>query len=105
MPLQVPNRLSISVGTVAETREETNVRNLYENLQSLPILQGRLIEGVTTNTSGFNINHGLGRAWRGFFVTHSSLSVNIWAPAAQADETKYLTLDADQNTTVDLWVF
>lgn len=105
MTLSAPNRLNLVQKDVPGTKEETNLRSLFEYIKSIDIMSGRLIEEITTSTSGFNVNHGLQRKWRGFFITKCNTSVQVWAPAVQADSSKYLTLDSDAATTIDIWVF
>lgn len=105
MGINSPNRFSASMGNAAQTREETNLSTLFEHLQTVPIVQGRLVKDVTTSTSGFEVPHGLGRTWQGFIVVKSIADINVWANSTQTNSNRYITLDASAASIVSLWVF
>lgn len=88
-----------------------------------PILDGRLIELVTDaqghevpltlNGAGSfqNIEHKLGRAYRGWWLVNVNGRARVWedpavpSAAANPDVTKYLRLQSDAAITLKLWVF
>lgn len=106
MGLNVPNRFAAQAKDAAGSREEYNLASLYNHLQSMPILSGRLVQGVITDTAGFNIAHGLERKWQGFILVNSDADVRVWATSAQTDKSIYINLDASASSvTIDLWVF
>lgn len=104
MTLSAPNRLNLVQKDVPGTKEETNLRSLFEHIKSSEIVNGRLIEDINITTAGTTVNHGLGRIWSGWFVVDNTADVRVWS-VPSADEKKYLMLDASGTATIAIWVF
>lgn len=89
-----------------EVRDLQNaVSKVFLELLQVPFLNGRLIKDVTVTSSGFDLEHGLGRAWTGWFMTKRNNSAEVWDQSTQPDKTKFIRLDATSSTTFDIWVF
>lgn len=88
-------------------RLEDAVDDVVRPLSSNPLLDGRLIEGVAI-TSGTTklVDHGLGRAWRGWYVVDRNANANVYRDtASRAEASRQLALLASATVTVTLWVF
>jgi len=68
------------------------------------ILDGRMVTGVSVATSATNVNHGLGRAYRGWIVVGNNTDCRVWSPST-SDTTKIIVLQSSAATTLSLWVF
>lgn len=80
---------------------------VFRDIVSKEVLDGRLIENIaiTTGTEK-TINHGLGRAIRGWIVTRTSAGATVWD--SQSNNTTpraTLVLNASANVTISIWVF
>jgi hypothetical protein len=81
---------------------QSNIEELVGQIQSSIFFDGRLLTGVTINTSDTVINHLLGREPRGFIVVKLLNNSVIWQTSSSK---RTLTLRASAQTTIDLWVF
>lgn len=93
----------------SQTAEQSFVSNsastLVSALNSINILDGLLIEGIELDTTGISIEHGLGRAWRGWCLVDIDTSATVYR-ASSEDETVLIKLRASSGTpTVSIWVF
>jgi hypothetical protein len=87
-------------------RLQTSIDDISRQASLVELTNGRLIENVALSTSDTHIVHGLGRAFRGWFVIRISAAGTILEAATQADTTKFLSLKASAGTpTVSVWVF
>lgn len=73
-------------------------------LLSIPLLDGRLIEGLILDSVGVDVEHKLARAVRGWLIVDIDDFATV-IRSASADETKLLRLTASATVTVSLWVF
>lgn len=81
-----------------------NIAEFVKPLENNPILDGRVLSGVSIGTSATNIPHKLGRPWVGWFVISRTSGV-VPYEGTQLNTTDYLTLQAASAITVDLYVF
>ncbi len=89
-------------------RAQDNVQVFAEFLQSIPWLDGVLIEGVTINAGTTLVEHKLGREWRGWWLTDSSGTVGLQPSSlstSTADRSKFIEFVAGVPQTVNIWVF
>lgn len=87
-------------------RLQTSLEDLLRRQSKIELTDGRLIENVAISTTITEVVHGLGRVFRGWFVTRRSTSAVIFETTAQTDTSKFLSLVSSAGTpTVSLWVF
>lgn len=84
---------------------QENVGAVVDVLSQIPILDGVLLEQITLTTGAANqVEHRLGREYRGFLVVSSSADSTFW----NVDTTfrkRFIDIRCSANTTVNLWVF
>jgi len=86
---------------------QDNVSEYLKQITNNPRINGLLIENIDlvfgqTTT----VNHGLGRAIRGFEIVYKNNSVDIWAEDSnQSLPTKTITLSTSADATINLWVY
>jgi hypothetical protein len=69
-----------------------------------PLLQGSAISQINlTANVPLTINHYLGRQMQGWFITDITTNAIVWRTKPMNSQT--LTLEANSNTTISLWVF
>lgn len=74
--------------------------------QTSTVGNGALIQGVSlVSGSAQNVAHQLGRPLLGAFVTKSSGPARYTIQSSSLDASRYVSVTADANVTVDLWVF
>lgn len=88
-------------------RVQDNVAKVVDPLLRNPLIDGRLIEGVVLGAATAEINHGLGRTLKGWFVTRRPANVSVWDVDQDANRqrSKTLKLQASAAVTVDIYVF
>jgi len=108
-----------SVKTVATddpvlSKIQDNLAHKVDEIGSSLILDGRLIEGIVLTTGAATlVSHTLGRPVKGWFVVKTrpktappATPIYIWdIDIAVGLRSLYLSMWADQNCTVSLWVF
>lgn len=95
--LQSPDRVMNTI----QDNVETALRPLLTN----PLLDGTLIENVSIPTgSPKTIEHGLGRAVRGWYVVSPQANAVVWETPS-ALPTKTLILNSSANVDCKLWVY
>ncbi len=84
-----------------------NVMDFVSQLYNVPILDGLLIEGVELDSATSTIvNHGLGRAIRGWIIVKQDASSSIYAlEVEQSTPLTTLVLKCSADVKVSLWVF
>jgi hypothetical protein len=109
-------------GDPARERAALELAQLIGFIGKLPFLHGKLIDGVlsqgtckgdgtgpgvSVGTAPTIVEHGLGRAPKGFIVLDASGAAGtIWRPASQPTSTdRTFNLQALLATTVKLWVW
>lgn len=85
---------------------QDSIARSLDPITSNPIMSKNIIEGVALTTSVTNIEHKLGRAFRGWIITDNTAAATIRRDTSStADATKFLPLIASASTTVDVYVF
>jgi len=87
---------------------QDNVDYVFQSLSVEPMVSGILIKDVALTTTAQNIQHGLSRAWQGFFVTKSTASVNAFWDSITDDGVRKpstIALKASSDASVDLYIF
>jgi hypothetical protein len=86
---------------------QRNTAEFTQQLANNPRLDGLLIEDIAlTSGSETTVNHGLGRAIRGFEIVYKNAQVDVWADdAKQIFPNSTLVLDTSATATISLWVF
>ena len=87
-------------------RELGNVAREFDMLAGLKILNGRLVEAVELGAGATtHVEHGLGRAYAGWFVVSGSVNGDYPGEGTSSDVSKWVALTVIGAQTVDLWVF
>lgn len=97
----------VKVADLSVSQFQDNVANFFTQLLLNAVLSGRLIENIDVLSASVNsINHGLGRAPRGYFIVKSDADVRVWSVAAnQTTPLVTLELSASANATISLYIF
>lgn len=103
MPLPSVSKL-ISEDEVLN-RVQDRIKVFADVVSSIPLLDGRLIQGQAVGATAVAVPHGLGRPWRGFIVVNRNADVRVWAQTPGADAGALLWLVASSTATVSIWVF
>lgn len=82
----------------------TTIKTLEQVLGSREIIDGRLLENVTINSTATQLQHGLGRVPKGFIVVDYTVFPDSGIYRTAWDE-KTITLVADTTSIYSLWVF
>lgn len=89
----------------ASQRLNDDARGLALRLDQNPMFNGAVLEDQVITTSGTEVAHKLGRAWRGFVVIKKTGAAIIYNQPS-VDEAKFMNLVSSSGTqTVSLWVF
>lgn len=91
-------------GSEESFRQQSNVETAFGNLSKSILLDGTLLENVSIGTVATNVDHKLGRTYRGYIICKNSTLCTI-KDASSVDDSKFLTLQASVATTVSIWVF
>ena len=82
-----------------------DTRNLARRIDGNPIFNGAMLQDQVVTTSGTDVAHKLGRAWRGFLVINKTGAAIIYSQPS-VDEEKFIKLHSSSGTqTISLWVF
>jgi hypothetical protein len=85
---------------------QQNLKKFTKPLEDNPILDGRLIEGITVPGAGnVVVNHKLGRKPRGWILTDKAGDGVIFRGAAWTDKTIELANSVVTDCVVAIWVF
>lgn len=110
--LRAPELAQVSGSDLPTVRDtvERNSRKTFDFLRVMlsqcPFLDGRLIEGVALAAGATTqVAHGLGRAYRGWWVASGSINADYPGEGTSDDATNFLALTVTNAQTVDLWVF
>jgi len=96
----------VHTGTFTGDQTQRLAQQAAQLTNGAPFLSGRLLKRVAIGTSATTINHGLGRAWQGWFLTRLGTSTTVLESATQPpDASKQINLQAGFAVTVDLWIF
>lgn len=83
---------------------QNSVAEYVSQITDVPLLDGRLIEGVAVSTTATTVNHGLGREARGYFIVKADVNVTIYGTPSTTPKTT-LKITASASATVNIWVF
>jgi hypothetical protein len=83
-----------------QDKTEGMIRPLADN----PLMNGRLVE-VSLTTSFQNINHKLGRPFKGYFVVKTNALIKVPQFETSSNDSLYLRLKSDTAANVTLLVF
>lgn len=86
---------------------QQNLTNKINAITVNPLLNGQLLEGQTLSSGNNIINHGLGRALLGWFLTRVGAAASVYDKQA-TNSTPNLTLVLNSsvgNLAVDIYVF
>lgn len=71
-----------------------------------PLMNGRLLEGVTVASGANTVNHGLARKLRGYFVVRNNSAVTFYdSQSSNQRPDLTLLLNASGAATISLYVF
>lgn len=92
------------------TSIQENVGRALNPLLNIPLLDGVWLQNVIIPPAGVDVDHKLGREWRGYIFTRvlsPLLGYSIYTSSATYDKTKFLRLNQTSlaDLTVDIWVF
>ncbi len=75
-------------------------------LNAIPLLDGRLIDNAIVTAAAFDVDHGLGRAFRGYIIVRCYGTAFALAEAIpQPDPTRTIRLASTADSVGALWVF
>jgi len=88
-------------------RVQQNMAEALRPVLTAAVLDGRLVEDVALATGQDNVvNHGLGRAVRGWLVVRQNAQADLWdTQASNAVPGRTLLMRTSATVTVTLWVF
>jgi hypothetical protein len=78
-----------------------NIQAAFQQLQSLPLVDGSEVKEVSIGTSPTQVAHGLGLQPSKWVLTDIQADARVWRTAW---DDKFLTLQASAQVTVSLWV-
>lgn len=81
----------------------TELRDLLEQLNICPLVQGNLLENISLGTADTDVKHKLGRNLVGWIIIKINANETVWESGAV--DNKFLPLQASGDVTVTLWVF
>lgn len=117
-----PNKFNLTNQVYSEEIKDRNLRTIVTSLQnlgldlnSIPFLDGRLIEGIILPNAGslsFDVEHGLGRPWSGWWIVSNNAENRIITEEStgQTDPNRYITMHINVlvggiTKIIDMWVF
>lgn len=92
----------IRTGDINLDQLQTNVEQVFGEIQKKPIIDGTLLSGVVVGTTETEVNHELNRQPLGFIVVDRNSAGVVYKTRATS---KLLVLQASAPVTVSLWVF
>lgn len=96
----------IKLADVELTQLQNNIHNYLSQLTNNTLLSGNLIASVDIINGDTNIAHGLNRTPQGYLVVSRSANVVVWDEAAKQTTPKtFLTLSANANATIGIYIF
>jgi len=86
---------------------QNSLENSFRSIESCPLLDGHLLEGLTIATGVNTIEHKLERPIRGWIVTRCN--AGLYLPSTHQEDNahndKTLVIQFSQAATADIWVF
>jgi hypothetical protein len=81
------------------------VKDFTRQLEKNPLMDGLILSDIVIGTTATDIQHGLGRPFRGWFIIRKNDTATVREDTTQTNEKYYLTLIASSSTTVSIYVF
>lgn len=82
---------------------QQSVNDQFSQVSKIPFMDGNLLTNVSLTSGQQNsIEHKLGRAATGYFVTANNANSTIWQTSFTD---KVIVLFCSSNTTISIWVF
>lgn len=101
-----PAYASIKLTDPLLTKLQDSVAKSLKPLLGHPLLDGRLVTNQTIAAAGSKVEHGLGRAYQGWWLVSPKGNAVVWEDSASmADRTKFLPLVASADVTASVWVY
>ena len=96
----------VTTGDRVTEELQDNAEPIMKKVQEAFLLDGVLLKKETIATTATDVNHGLGRAPKGFIVIRRRGDATVWDLQYDSKSSaKTLTLIASAEVEVDLWVF
>lgn len=97
-----------SLKKLGSSEESSRIQDYTQNalaplLKSL-VVDGLLIKDVELVTGVNEVPHKLGRQFQGWIISDKTGTADIWRVPTNL-ETRLLTLEADADVTISLWVY
>ncbi len=90
-----------------EARTGRAIRKQGEQIDGLvtsQIVSGQLIENLALTSTLLQVEHGLGRPWRGAMLVRNPSGATLTTGTSR-NESKWISVSVDTPSTVSLWVF
>jgi hypothetical protein len=82
------------------------LKELWEDVQNIPLLNGRLIESLSLSATVTNVEHELDRDYKGWIITDLDANQTIYRDTSSTlNANKFLPLLASGAVTASIWVF
>jgi hypothetical protein len=91
-------------GTEETFRAQSNADSAFGDIGRSLILDGVLLENIAIGTANTQVEHKLGRAYRGYIICKNGTFCDIRSNS-DANNKLFLNLQATVSCTVSLWVF
>jgi hypothetical protein len=101
MPIGQMRQIVSGDQTIQQLQDALN--DQFNQLALIPFINGRLIEGQTLSAGANTINHKLGRAIKGYFLTSCSSPTTI--SNGPLGDTSNFVINSSGATTASIWVF
>ena len=82
---------------------QSAIETAFRSIDTIPILNGELIEGIEVSTSERRFLHNLQRKPKGFIVVDVDNNCLVYRSAESTD--KYIHLSGSRVANISLWVF
>lgn len=91
-------------GSEESFTSQSNVEAAFGSLSRSIILDGVLLENIVITPAGVNVEHKLGRNYRGYIICKNNTYFNVQVYSEQ-NKNIFINLQAQSNCTLSLWVF
>jgi len=82
---------------------QSAIETAFRSLDKVPILDGRLVEGIAISTTELALPHGLKRKPKGFIVVDVDNNCLVHRSSESTD--RYLYLTGSRVANISVWVF
>jgi len=98
-------KTGVTYGQPTSDRVVADLQSLIRELSAVPFLEGKSLKNVALAAGATQIQHGLGRAPRGWIVISFSGAAASDFPRQTAADAEVLELTVTNAATVSLWVY